>query len=172
MAGFHCATCGQYHDEIPMCLGAAAPALWYALSEEERATRAELTTDQCIIDGEHFFVLGRILLPVRDGPEPFAWLAWVSLSRENFLRSCELWEAEGREAEPPYFGWLQSALPYAETTLSLKTSVQTMSVSMRPLITLEPTSHPLSVEQREGITMARVQQLVEEALHGRQSLSP
>ena len=165
MTGFVCATCGEYHAELPMCLGAAAPALWYSLSEEERAARVELTSDQCVIDGEHFFILGRIVLPVLDGPDPFVWLAWVSLSEQNFLRSCELWCTEGRESESPYFGWLQSALPYERSTLSLKTSVQTMPVGERPIITLESTDHPLSIEQREGITMARVQQIVEAVLH-------
>jgi hypothetical protein len=149
-----------------MCFGAAAPALWLALPEAEREARGELTSDQCVLDGKHFFVLGRILLPVIDGPGPFAWLAWVSLSEKSFLRTCELWENEGRESEPAFFGWLQSALPYTPSTLSLKTSVQTMPVGERPTITLEATDHPLSLEQRHGITMARVQQIAEAALHG------
>jgi hypothetical protein len=149
-----------------MCFGAAAPALWLSLSDAERKARGELTSDQCVLDGRYFFVLGRILLPVIDGPGPFIWLAWVSLSENNFRRACELWNTIGREAEPPYFGWLQSALPYEPTTLSLKTSVLTMPVGERPTITLEPTDHPLSLEQQHGITMARVQKIAEAALHG------
>lgn len=149
-----------------MCFGANAPALWLSMSEVERTSRGELTSDQCVVDDKHFFVLGRILLPVVDGPGPFAWLAWVSLSEKNFLRSCELWESEGREVVPPYFGWLQSALPYEPTTLSLKTRVQTTPVGERPNIILEHSDHPLSIEQKHGITMARVQQIAEACLHG------
>ena len=166
MKGFVCATCGQYHDELPMCFGAHAPALWLSLPEAERATRAELNSDQCVVDGEHFFVLGRIILPVIDGPGPFVWLAWVTLSEKNFLRAGELWHTQGRENEPSYFGWLQSALAYEPTTLNLKTNLQTMPVGERPTITLQPTDHPLSIEQQRGITMARVQQIAEAALHG------
>ena len=165
MTGFTCTTCGQHHAELPMCFGPAAPALWYSLPEAERHLRAELSSDQCVVDDQHFFVLGRILLPVIDGPGPFIWLAWVSLSEKNFLRTCELWDSEGRESEPPYFGWLQSALPYEQSTLSLKTMLQTMPLGTRPEITVEPTEHPLSREQQHGITMARVQQIVEAALH-------
>lgn len=84
---------------------------------------------------------------------------------KSILRACELWRSEGREDEPPYFGWLQSALPYEPTTLSLKTHLQTMPVGERPVIALEATDHPLSLEQRHGITMARVQQLAEAVLH-------
>ncbi len=34
------------------------------------------------------------------------------------------------------------------------------------LIELEPTDHPLAVEQRVGITLARVQEIAETLLHG------
>lgn len=165
MSGFHCATCGEYHDDLPMCLGASAPALWHSLPEAERGESSELTSDLCVIQGQHFFILGRLLLPVVDGADPFVWLVWVSLSEQSFRRIGQLWEQEGREREPPYFGWLQSALPYEPTTLSLKTSVQTSPVGERPIVTLEATDHPLSLEQRHGITMVRVQEIVEAALH-------
>ncbi|WP_395010005.1 DUF2199 domain-containing protein [Undibacterium sp.] len=166
MNSFLCNTCGKQHDELPMCFGPSAPDLWFSIPEAEREDRSELSSDQCVIDDKHFFVLGRILIPVIDGPSPFIWLAWVSLSETNFLRTCELWESEGRESEPPYFGWLQSALPYEPTTLSLKTQLHTMPLGERPSIVLERTNHPLSLEQDLGITMARVQEIVEAALHG------
>jgi hypothetical protein len=160
-----CKTCGKRHDELPMCYGANAPELWYTIPEEERSERADLTSDQCVIDQKYFFVLGRILIPVNDGDGPFVWLAWVSLSEANFLRACELWESEGRESEPPYFGWLQSALPYDPTTLSLKTQVHTMRLGERPNIVLESSDHPISIEQRFGISIARVQEIAEATLH-------
>lgn len=166
MSGYFCKTCGKQHDELPMCFGPSAPDLWYSIPEAERGERGKLSSDQCMIDGKHFFILGRILIPVIDGPGPFIWLAWVSLSEKNFLRSCELWESEGRESEPPYFGWLQNALPYKPTTLSLKTRLQTMPLGERPNIILENVDHPLFLEQHNGISMARVQQIAEAALHG------
>ncbi len=166
MIGFNCARCGKHHDQLPMCFGPSAPAMWLSIPESEREKRGELSSDQCVIDNEHFFILGRIVLPVIDGPEPFVWLAWVSLSEKNFLRASEFWYKDGRQSEPPYFGWLQSALPYGVSTLNLKTMVHTQPVGERPLIELEPTDHPLSIEQRNGITMARVQEIVEAALHG------
>ena len=166
MNGFVCSTCGETHPDLPMCFGPSAPDLWWSIPEAEREARGELSSDQCVVDGQHFFVLGRIELPVLDGPGPFVWLAWVSLSEKSFARTHELWDVEGREAEPAYFGWLSSSLPYAANTLSLKTQVQTMPLGERPSILLEPTEHPLALEQHQGITMARVQQLVEAAMHG------
>ena len=76
-----------------------------------------------------------------------------------------MWEVEGRENEPPYFGWLSTALPLYPETLHLKTNVHTRPLGQRPFVELEPTGHPLAVEQREGITMARVQEIAEVLLH-------
>ena len=91
----------------------------------------------------------------------------TSLSRDNFARTLDIWEREGRESEPPMFGWLMVDLPtYEPSTLSLKTTVQTRPLGLRPLVELEPTDHPLAVEQRDGITLAHVQAIAKQILHG------
>lgn len=101
-----------------------APVQWRPELEDDEAS--ELAEDQCIIEGEHFFVRALIRLPVLDADQDFEWGVWVSLSEENFGRMTELWSTEGREAERPYFGWLSSELPaYEEATLLLKTEVHT-----------------------------------------------
>jgi hypothetical protein len=52
---FRCSTCGELHDEIPH-LGSDRPDRWWAVPEDERDRRIELTSDTCIIDGEEFFI--------------------------------------------------------------------------------------------------------------------
>jgi hypothetical protein len=148
-----------------MSFGADAPYWYDVVAPEGRERRAELSSDQCVIDGEHYFVRGALEIPVIDGDESFTWGVWVSLSQKNFERMSELWEMSGRESEPPYFGWLSTALPCYPDTLNLKTHVHTRPVGERPLIELEPTEHPLAVEQRNGISMARVKEIVECVLH-------
>ena len=164
--GYKCVTCGQWHDDLPMCFGPAAPYLYETMPPEERVQRAEINADQCVIDDEHFFVRGRLEISVLDNDGPFVWLVWVSLSLDNFMRACELWETPGREKELPYFSWLSSKLPYRPDTLSLKTKVHTRPVGQRPFIELEPIDHPLAIEQRNGITMSRIQEIVSAVLHG------
>ena len=149
-----------------MSLGSPAPAAWFAIPENERENRAALSSDQCIIDDQHFFLLGQLQIPVTDADHLFTWLTWVSVSEANFDRASNLWHAVGRESEPPYFSWIQSSFPYTESTLNLKAALHTQPLGERPLVQLEPSEHPLSVEQRNGITMARVQELVESSLHG------
>lgn len=161
--GFECSCCGEWHAELPMAFHAEAPVYW--TPELAGAPGCELTSDQCVIHGEHFFVRGLIELPVVDTGEMFAWGVWVSLSAQSFEHVSERWYVEGRERDEPYFGWLSSALPYEPATVNLKTNVHSRPVGARPFIELEPTDHPLAVEQRDGITQARVRQIAEQALH-------
>jgi hypothetical protein len=91
--------------------------------------------------------------------------AWVSLSKKNFQRMFELWHDPKLLSEPPYFGWLSNSIdPYPET-LNLKTSVSSRVITQRPFIALEATAHPLAVEQRNGISIDRVQEMAELRLH-------
>jgi hypothetical protein len=161
-----CATCGETHQGLPMSYGASAPALWTMIPPEERAARAELSSDQCIIDDQYYFLLGGIYIPVKDAGKQFMWLSWVSLSAENFVRAAELWNMNGRESEAPYEGWLATEFPGYPSTLNLKTEVYTRPVGERPFLLLEETDHPLAVEQRDGITLARVKEIAAIVRHG------
>ncbi|HEY1374813.1 MAG TPA: DUF2199 domain-containing protein [Candidatus Binatia bacterium] len=160
-----CATCGETHQGLPMSYGASAPALWYMIPPEERAARAELSSDQCIID-DHYFLLGGIYIPVKDAAKQFMWLSWVSLSAVDFVRAAELWNMHGRESEPPYDSFLASDLPGYPSTLNLKCELYTRPPGERPFILLEESDHPLAIEQRDGITLARVQEIAEIVRHG------
>jgi hypothetical protein len=156
---FRCATCGATHDELPFCFISRAPAQTSVVPEAELPTRVLLSTDQCVIDGEHFFILGNLDLPILGRDETFRWSLWSSLSRTSFERANELWEAEGREREPPYFGWLSTAIPGYERTVGLKVNVLTQPVGVRPLIRLLPQEHPLAHDQFEGISWERACEL-------------
>ena len=82
-----------------MSFGADAPYWYDVIAPEERERRAELSSDQCVIDDEHYFARGSLEIPVVDGAGPFSWGVWVSLSEKSFERVSELWETKGREIE-------------------------------------------------------------------------
>lgn len=166
MTNYLCRTCGQRHEGLPTVYGPDAPALFETIPVAERVTRTEINDDLCVIDDQYYFIRGRLEIPILNSEEHFCWLVWVSLSESNFARTCQLWEQTGREKEPPYFGWLQTSLPFYPETLSLKTNVHTRAVGERPFIELEATEHPLANEQRQGITWDRVQYFAEHILHG------
>lgn len=165
--GFLCAHCGREHDALPFSYGTVAPAYW----DEDLADGPGnvLGDEQCVLGGRHFFLRARLILPVADSDDDFEWGVWISLSKSNFDRATELWTSPERVNEPAYFGWLSTELPgYEPTTLNLKTRMHSHAVGVRPTVELEPSDHPLAVEQRTGITRARVQAIAEQLLHPRE----
>lgn len=161
---FECSCCGDWHDGLPD-LAFAAPAYYDMLSEEEKVTRAKKADDLCSIDDEDFFIRAVLLIPIEGTDRQFGWGVWVSLSRDNFQRYVELYDAPDPSGEGPYFGWLSNRLPWYPETLSLKTNVHLQPYPGRPQVELEPTDHPLSIHQRHGIDLATLQQIVEANLH-------
>ena len=165
METYFCKTCGKQHEGPPLSYGSPAPAYWYGIPESELTKRAILSSDQCEIDNQFFFVGGNIEIPIIGTEQIFGWSVWVSLSDNSYKRVSELWNTAGREKEPPYFGWLSTSLPIYPDTINLKTMVHTRPVGERPYVELEPTNHPLAIEQRNGISWERVQEIAELVLH-------
>ena len=159
-----CAICGSEHEEAPLCFGMDAPWRDY-VPEAEFAKRVELTPDQCVIDERTFFIRGHIEIPIHGLADPLAFAVWSSLSERSFRHMGERWYAPDRASDPPYFGWLCSSLPVYPETLHLKLSVQSRPPGRTPLFTVEPTEHPLSVNQRNGISQERWHQLSHELMH-------
>lgn len=86
-----------------MCFGSGSPAACTVLPEEFDERLAD-NADQCIIDGEHYFVSDHIELPMAASDEIFIWPVWVSVSEVSFEHMNEYWETKGREKCEPYFG--------------------------------------------------------------------
>jgi hypothetical protein len=149
---YRCRTCGELHDDLPD-IAADKPDHWSQVPAAERARRVHLTSERCIIDNEDHFIRGVILSPVHEQEQPFGFGVWVSQSRDSFdtyLRNPDTADIG------PFFGWLCTRIRYyAEDTLSLKTRAHFRSDGLRPSIELEPTDHPLAVDQRTGISLAR-----------------
>lgn len=161
--GFVCSRCGERHPGPPLSWHLPAPEPWYHIPEAERAQRAVLGSDNCEIDGQHFFLRGLLEIPLRDGPAPvFTYGVWLSQSEPNYRRALDLWTTPGREQQPPTFGWFSSVLPGYPSTLNIQCLLHTRPVGERPWVELHPESdHPLALEQRSGITMARVREIAE-----------
>jgi len=145
---------------------AAAPVSYYAVPEEERSLRCELGTDDCIIDGDKFFILGCIEVPVHGEDEPFSWGVWVSLSKTSYEQWRSCFGKRERAHIGPFFGWLNAVLKPYPTEENIKTRVHLRDSGIRPYIELEPTEFLLAIEQREGIARERAAQLYELVAHG------
>jgi hypothetical protein len=164
---YKCSSCGEIHEGLPFDYSAKYPDYYFEIPAEEREARIFVTEDICVVDNEFFFIRGCIEVPVNDLDDRFAWGVWCSLSEQSYNQVMELWNEPNVENEPPFFGWLNTNLPSSlyPQTLNLKTKVYLRNNNQRPFIELEPTYHPLAVEQREGITTKRVQAIAEILLH-------
>jgi hypothetical protein len=163
---FECATCGSVHEGVPS-FGWGYPVQYLAVPEAERSARVRLSDDVCLIDDEWFFVRGCLEIPVQGHAEPLTYGVWLSLSRASFSAYSGMVENVDRASDARFFGWLCTAIPGYPDTQLLKTTVHVRGWPARPLVELEPTDHPLAIEQRQGVPPWRLQQIVERVMHPR-----
>lgn len=150
-----CAICGRRHGPLEEAIGYVKPAMYFAVPEAERASRVRIDEDLCAIDDTYFLIRGVVRIPYVDAPEHFEWGIWAQVSPKSFGRALELWAVDGT-GEPPFDGRLSGEPPGYEGLLDHPCTVQLSTASQRPLITLTPSEHRMSREQREGITLKRM----------------
>lgn len=165
-----CRGCGGTHTGL-FDLVVACPYLWPA--EEPAVANGEiagrqhvLTEDFCILRGEHRFIRGVLGLPIAgSGGAVLGFGVWSSLSEASFLAYAETFNAGGAGTAGPWFGWFSNRLPFYPDTLNLKCRVHPQDGRRRPQIELEPTDHPLAIDQRQGIPLDRVLEIYAAAGH-------
>ena len=162
---FKCSCCDEVHKGIPS-FGWDYPIQLLDVPENERSSRVDMGSDDCVIDEKWFYIRGCIEIPVHGYSDPFIWGAWVSLSKQNFAAWIKCFGKNQRSHIGPFFGWLSADFsPYPQTCVNLKTKVHIRDNGIRPFIELEPTKHPLSIEQQNGITPERLAQIYETMAH-------
>ncbi len=154
---FTCACCGETVSGLPD-LAFDAPLHYAQIPEAERAGRARLDTDFCVIDGEQRFIRAVCPVPIRGTEEHFGWGVWVSLGADSFERYRAGFEEPDQAKLGGMFGWLCNRLPFYPDTLELQTSVLPQDHRRRPLVWINQVhaDHPLYIDQREGITRERL----------------
>jgi hypothetical protein len=145
-------TCGSQHGDLPMSYRLDFPPNSYPAGSVKFERGGELARA-----GDDRFILANIELPRNGHDDEFVWTCWITLSQQSYARMQRLWDEPGRESQESAFGYLACSLPtYEPSTRSLKSRVHTRAIGMRPWVELEPTDHPLAVEQRKGIDDARI----------------
>jgi hypothetical protein len=163
-----------------MHLHTKAPRVWEAIGPEQSSRRGRLSSDLCVIDSEQFFVKGLIELKLIGTNTPVVWRTfcwtkvvvslalpqvfgvWAQVTQQVFNHILANWKADAREKHPnsKALCHLASSLPtYAADTLGLQLMLHVREKGKRPLLTVEPSDHPLASEQIIGVSPARVAQL-------------
>ena len=165
-----CPCCGESHRglfDVALDRPASCESDQQAIPNSELGSSDNiLTEDFCVVDGEHFFVRCVLLLPIAGAPESnFGWGVWSSLSRANFDLYVESFDNDKRSDLGPWFGYFSNHLRGYPDTFLLECIVQPQNDRQRPLIELEPTDHPLSLEQQHGITFEHILEIYAEYGH-------
>jgi len=134
---FKCTNCGQEHEDFP-ALAFSSPAPYNGLTDAEKLTIAELTSDFCVIeygDQTDRFVRAVLLQKLKDSCQYLEYGVWVSLSEESFQDYKE--NFNNPDYHTKYFGWFCSQIPEYEDTMNLRSTVVTQKGAMRPVIQLQ-----------------------------------
>jgi hypothetical protein len=158
-----CRCCGKRFNTLQLDVAFKGPDHWFEIPKDERERLGKLDSDVCFIEKD-IFVRGVVEIPIPDLNDHFRWGTWVSVSVDSFRRMLDLWTAPVIGNEPPKFAWFCNDISIYPETRHLKAHVHVRGGNKRPSIELEPTDHPLAMEQRQGITIARVEEILA-ALH-------
>ncbi len=168
---FKCRSCGEVHEGSPS-FAFPAPDPYVSLSEEEKASMATLDSDICTIthdEGTDLFIRAVLEIPIHGAADPFLWGLWVSVSQKSFERYLETYndpvEGDG------FFGWVCNRIGLYPYPHSRPADVRIQLGGHRPTVVLhraddEEEDDPLVIDQVNGISVARAQELAERAMHG------
>jgi hypothetical protein len=153
--GYLCEICGQFHAGQYISFACDCPDHYASLTENEK-DHAHLGTDDCVIGDEHY-LRGIIELPIVGVDEPFLWGVWGRVWKKDYDEFVKYYAIQGKEQIiGPYKGRLSNRLPgYNVSTSNLKCTIKIQAVRKRPLFVIEEPEHPLTVEQRDGISLQR-----------------
>lgn len=157
---YECSCCGQEYEELPLTFGNNFPDYYFSVPPHEREKRIELNESLCIVDREHFFHRGRLIIPIKEYHQDLIFNVWTSISRDNFIKRNDLWKNPERVNEEPYFGWLQTTIPTYGDTINLKTIAIENEVGLIPNIIMIQDEHQLTIDQTAGITLSRALEIV------------
>lgn len=166
MTHWKCSCCGEVHDSIPNSFAFDEPIYWGNRRRFFAPKGCWINKDYCVIDSKGFYIRATLEIPILGSEDIFVFGVWSSLSQINFERERKLAKKKARLQEPPYFGWFSNRIWQYPDTLNLKCNVISREPGLRPCIELQPTDHPLAIEQRSGISRERFMELSEQCMHG------
>lgn len=160
-----CACCGWRFDDLITSIACRMPDDVHDLSEEERTARALTTEDFCTLDGDRHFVRSVLEVPITGSDAPFLWGVWAAVSHATIRRAGALFDVGADESEPRPAAILANRVHGYPGSLGLRGRLRFRPLPDRPRLLLEPGDHPLALDQRQGITVARVQEIIRPFVH-------
>ena len=133
-----CSCCGEIMTGL-QDIAFDAPGPWphaakYAPNSELKLEGDFLSSDFCVMGGEHFFVRSVMLFPVKGIKHTLGVGVWSSLSRENFKEFVDGFDDPEANVGSEYFSWLVNTLEPLDMQAPTRTHIVTQPNRQRPLV--------------------------------------
>ena len=150
-----CVSCEETHSGI-FDLAAFAPDYWrdeevYAPNSEIQLEGNFLSEDFCVIDGEHFFVRCVLVLPIKNLDHDFGFGMWASLSKSNFQKYIDGFDAGDFELETFWSSWFSNQIKGLDNVIQQKCWVAPQTGKQRPLVYFMEADHAGYIAQQDGL---------------------
>jgi hypothetical protein len=117
-----------------------------------------------MVEARDHFIRCTLEIPIHNFDDTFMWGVWLRIAYEDFIDYWEHFEENDREGH--YTGWLGNRLPVYPDTLGLAGSANLQPHGRRPVIALDPSDHPLSIDYHNGISWEKAVEIAGIAMHG------
>jgi hypothetical protein len=155
---FDCTSCGQRHTGFPAFV--YPKPFSYFIASEEQQVASVLTADYCIIEDRFFLLRCVFQLPIIGHKTALEWGVWAALSRENFVRYMDRYDADDRSELAGMPCQLDCPLKGYPDTLDLRCILYPQNARQRPLLVLQDDQdHPLVHDQRHSVSKERAIEL-------------
>lgn len=150
-----CPDCGELHPGLPTDWGYQLPDDVFALSYLDRYRRTRANADLCCLDERRWFLRGVLALPFIDREGDFGLGVWVEVAEA--VHDAYIAHFDDEHAGPaPVPGLLANDVAGYPALRGEAVEVRFPGHHSRPTFVLPDTAtHPLAVEQREGIDRER-----------------
>jgi len=158
-----CSHCGEPASSHEVDQAFGLPDAVFALKGAERTRRAQGSSDMYMLDKKWFYIRGVVFLPIKDAERKFGIGFWAEVNRDVVVWYADHY-SEDMSSSPQSKGRLANSFAAMGRTMELLVTISWGDKGSRPTFLVEeggiPYTSQLYKEQRDGITMARVHELL------------
>jgi len=155
-----CGQCGRELGQHTLDVGFSLPDVVWNLDERERKRRAWFSNDVCVLDKKRFFIRGVAFVSIVGTDQRFGWGLWAEVDPSAFKKYLDVFKVDARR-EAPVTGKVANSPRGYPALDGHGVDLQFGTASERPTMMLHACTHPLSLEQQQGIPMTRVHEINE-----------
>lgn len=160
-----CSCCGEALTGLPLDISIGYPDRIMIMSDADKVKYVSSPSRSMLNwRNKEFFIRGLIEIPILETENYFCYGAWTQVSKKDYKKFLKAWVKSKREDDTVkehiygHFACMMIPILYPDA-YGLQVAICDRSDRAAGFV-LEPTEHPLSLEQHNGITMERVHEIV------------